>query len=375
MSQPKWKQRLLSNHAALASLFIITAAALLAIFGYFVAPDSSENANNIIPEIALQSPGYKQNFLLLQKQSISCSFWNRLARGCPLLQQWIPIQSISFAGKKAVATVFAGTGLPAENKTFDLREIVFGDTLKNWNQCDSVELKKEIVQQHIVTKRFWLGTDMFGRDVLSRLIIGLRISMAVGTMAVIIALIVGLLLGTCAGYFEGKTDAIIMWFINVIWAIPTILLIFGTTLILGKGIWQIFVAIGLTTWVSLARIIRGQVKTIKENAFIEAAHSMGFSNARIILRHIIPNVIAPSMIVAASNFATAILLEAGLSFLGIGVQPPVPSWGNMIRDNYGFIVTSHPLLALAPGFAIMILVLAFNLLSNSLRDALDVKEN
>jgi peptide/nickel transport system permease protein len=164
-----------------------------------------------------------------------------------------------------------------------------------------------------------------------------------------------------------------MWLINVIWSIPTLLLVFAMTLVLGKGFWQVFIAVGLTMWVSVARIIRGQVLSIRELEYIEAAKALGFTNLRIISRHILPNVLGPVMVIAASNFATAIVIEAGLSFLGVGVQAPQPSWGLMIKENYNFIITHNPMLAIIPGISIMILVLSFNLLGNGLRDALDVK--
>jgi peptide/nickel transport system permease protein len=164
-----------------------------------------------------------------------------------------------------------------------------------------------------------------------------------------------------------------MWLINVVWSIPTLLLVFAITLVLGKGFWQVFIAIGLTTWVNVARLIRGQVMGLKQLEYVEAGKALGFSSARIIIRHILPNVMGPVIVIAASNFATAIVIEAGLSFLGVGVQPPQPSWGLMIKENYNFIITQNPMLALAPGFAIMILVLAFNMLGNGLRDALQVK--
>ena len=182
------------------------------------------------------------------------------------------------------------------------------------------------------------------------------------------------MLGAVAGYYRGWVDELVMWFINVIWSIPTLLLVFAITLVLGKGFWQIFIAIGLTMWVSVARIIRGQVLAVREMEYVEAARALGFSNARIIIRHVLPNVMGPVIVVAASNFASAIVIEAGLSFLGVGVQPPQPSWGLMIKENYNFIITNNPMLALAPGIAIMILVLAFNLLGNGMRDALQVKD-
>ena len=160
---------------------------------------------------------------------------------------------------------------------------------------------------------------------------------------------------------------------NVIWGIPTLLLVFAITLVLGKGFWQVFIAVGLTMWVSVARLVRGQILNVRELEYVEAAKALGFSNTRIIARHIIPNIIGPVMVIAASNFASAIVIEAGLSFLGVGVQPPQPSWGLMVKENYNFIITQNPMLALAPGFAIMLLVLAFNLLGSGLRDALNVR--
>jgi peptide/nickel transport system permease protein len=199
------------------------------------------------------------------------------------------------------------------------------------------------------------------------------VSLAVGLITVILSLSIGIFLGALAGYYGGKTDQMIMWLLNVIWSIPTLLLVFALTLLLGKGFWQVFIAIGLTMWVNVARIVRGQVLAVKELEYIEAARALGYRDGRIIFRHILPNILGPVMVIAASNFASAIVIEAGLSFLGIGVQPPQPSWGLMIKENYNFIITHNPMLALAPGIAIMLLVLAFNLLGNGLRDALNVK--
>jgi peptide/nickel transport system permease protein len=226
----------------------------------------------------------------------------------------------------------------------------------------------------IVSLRFWLGTDKYGRDILSRLIIGTRVSLSVGTIAVVISLLIGISLGALAGYFRGRTDDLIMWFINVVWSIPTLLLVFAITLALGKGFWQVFIAVGLTLWVNVARMIRGQVMGIRELEYVEAARALGAGHARIILRHILPNVLGPVMVLAASNFASAIVMEAGLSFLGVGVQSPQPSWGLMIKENYNFIITHNPMLAVVPGLAIMVLVLAFNVLGNGLRDAMDVRK-
>jgi peptide/nickel transport system permease protein len=242
---------------------------------------------------------------------------------------------------------------------------------------DTLQLPKgqfiQPIERNFITKTAWLGTDKYGRDILSRLIIGVRVSLSVGLIAIVISLTIGILLGAIAGYFRGWIDELIMWLINVIWSIPTLLLVFAITLVLGKGFWQVFIAVGLTMWVSVARIVRGQVLSVRELEYVEAARALGYKNSRIIFRHILPNILGPVLVIAASNFASAIVIEAGLSFLGVGVQPPQPSWGLMIKENYNFIITHNPMLALAPGIAIMLLVLAFNLLGNGLRDALNVK--
>ena len=235
------------------------------------------------------------------------------------------------------------------------------------------EIREKILQENIVQKTFLLGTDRYGRDVLSQLIIGARVSLSVGFISVAISLLIGIFMGAIAGYFGGKIDALISWLINVVWAIPTLLLVIAITFALGKGFWQVFVAVGLTMWVEVARVVRGQFMSLREKEFVEAARALGYRNFRIIFRHILPNAMAPVIVISAANFASAILLEAGLSFLGIGVQPPMPSWGSMIKENYAYIILDYAYLAILPGIAIMIVVLAFMLIGNGLRDALDVR--
>ena len=203
--------------------------------------------------------------------------------------------------------------------------------------------------------------------------IGSRVSLSVGFIAILIALLIGVTLGALAAYHGGWVDNLIMWFINVVWSIPTVLLVIAITFVLGKGFWQIFIAVGLTMWVDIARVVRGEVLSLREKEYIEATRALGFSTFRTIFKHILPNIAGAVVVVAASNFASAILLEAGLSFLGIGVQPPMPSWGMMVKDNYGYILLDSAYLAFLPGAAIMLVVLAFMLLGNGLRDALDIK--
>jgi peptide/nickel transport system permease protein len=230
-----------------------------------------------------------------------------------------------------------------------------------------------VESEFIYTKKFWLGTDRYGRDLLSRLIIGTRISISIGFVAVFISLVLGIILGAISGYYGGKVDQVIMWLINVTWSIPTLLLVIALTLALGKGFWQVFIAVGLTMWVEVARIVRGQVISVKEVPYITAANALGYSDFRIISSHILPNILAPVIVISAANFAAAILIESGLSFLGIGAQPPVPTWGNMIKEHYNYIILGKAHLAIIPGLAIMSLVMAFMMVGNTLRDVFDVK--
>ena len=204
---------------------------------------------------------------------------------------------------------------------------------------------------------------------------GASVSLLVGSIAVIISLILGVTLGLWAGYFKGWVDALISYFIQVVWAIPTLLLVLAICFAFGTGFWKVFVAVGLTMWVEVARITRGQVLGVREKEYIEAAKAIGNSSSRIIFKHVLPNVLSPIIVMSAANFASAILMEAGLSFLGLGAQIPTPSWGNMIRESYSYLTTDMAYLAFLPGVCIMLLVLSFMMVGNGLRDALDVREN
>lgn len=250
--------------------------------------------------------------------------------------------------------------------------IVYMDFDKKVQFITVADLEKEFRTANVEIKTFYLGTDQRGRDVLSRIILGTRISLSIGFVSVLISLIVGVTLGAIAGYYQGMIDTVVMWLMTVIWSIPSIMLVIAISLVLGsKGIWVVFVAIGLTIWVDIARLVRGEVMSIKQKLYVESAKAFGISNFIIIYRHILPNLLGSIIVVVFANFASAILMEAGLSFLGIGVQLPVPSWGNMLKE--GWSETNNSFLVLMPSLCIIGLVLSFNLFGNGLRDAYDPK--
>lgn len=388
-----WK-RFRKNKLAMTGLAVVVLAVVVSVLGYSITPDQTPYANDQKPELLIREPGFKVQMLLVHRKSEieHRNFFSKMFFGQVSPYISYPISSYRFSADSIFAKEFSDTPETAtESLRFSVAEVacnVKPGTRTSYNPTNNTiqyddevlsskvtrsvdELKKAILEQHIVTKQYILGTDLLGRDLLSRLLIGTRISLTVGLIAVIISIFIGIVLGALAGYFRGSVDACIMWFTNVVWSIPTILLVIAITLALGKGIGQVFVAVGLTMWVGVARQVRGQIFSIREKEFVEAGRALGYSNGRIIFRHILPNVMGPVIISAAENFVAAILTEAGLSFLGLGTQPPMPSWGEMTSAHRGFILMDKAYLAFIPGLAIVVLVLAFMLVSNGLRDAMD----
>ncbi len=395
LTQQAW-HRLKKNKLAMFGIIVIGLCMVVAILGYSITPDSTPDANDQLLELSKKPPGFKVQMLLKRKNEPlhDIGFFKKMAYGATSDYRSIPFSDYRFEGNDVIVREFTGDprkmgteikinladvvyalnyNTPTENNVKEgyIQFYEFGSNTKIKKTVK--ELRDEIEKKNIITKKFILGTDPSGRDLLSRLMIGTRVSFSVGIISVLISIIIGVLMGSLAGFYRGKTDDIIVWFINVVWSIPTLLLVIAITLALGKGFWQVFVAVGLTMWVEVARVIRGQVMSLREKEFIEAGRALGFTNFRIILRHVLPNVMGPVIVISAANFASAILTEAGLSFLGIGAQPPTASWGAMINAHRGYIIGDAPYLAFLPGIAIMIMVLAFVLLGNGLRDALDSK--
>ena len=344
-----WR-RFRRNPLSVASLVVIGLFALVAVLGSLITPDPTPHCNQQYLELATLKPGSRATFLCTEnkeegEKKSQFSIFNFQLHGKPLPYTATPIIKYERARDSLLCTPYNGDPF-------------------------AVDASKATVKE----RTFLLGTDAYGRDVLSMLMIGSRVSLSVGFIAILIALLLGITLGALAAYRGGWVDNLILWLINVVWSIPTVLLVIAITFVLGKGFWQIFVAVGLTMWVDIARVVRGEVLSIKEKEYVEATRALGYGTFRTLFRHVLPNILGAVVVVAASNFASAILLEAGLSFLGIGVQPPMPSWGMMVKENYGYLLLDSAYLALLPGACIMLVVLAFMLLAGGLRDALDVKQ-
>lgn len=325
------RQRLWANRPAVAGLVFIGLCALVALLGYWILPDPSPDANNGLVQLQKQPPGFVATLRQVPDPSA--------APPGNFLQVWLH-------------------GRPPQVKD----EVL---SASNQNQTTNTPL----------TRTYWLGTDKAGRDELSRLLLGTRISLGIGLVAVLISLVIGVAVGAVAGYFGGWVDSVLLGLMTVVWSIPGIMLVIGISLALdSKGVWVSFVAVGLTMWVDVARVVRGQVLGLRSATFIEAGRVLGLPTSRLIFVHLLPNLRGPLIVLATSNFAAAILLEAGLSFLGLGVQPPAPSWGLMVKEGYDLLGTQAGLwLTLLPGLAISLLVLSFNVLGNGLRDAFDPK--
>ena len=293
-SKKIWK-KFKKNKLAFSGMLFIALMVIMGILGYLITPDQTPNANTMHLQLSNKKPGRSFEFLIISRNPKiqKVNVVEKMLYGQESNFKSIPITSYRTVGNTVYAREYIGDDEQAEETAFPL-----------------------VSGKNVYKQTFWLGTDMYGRDMLSRLILGIRVSLSVGLMAVLISLFIGISFGAISGYFGGKIDAGISWLMNVIWSLPSLLLVIAISFALGKGFWQIFIAVGLSTWVDVARLVRGQVMALKEVEFVEASKALGFSTPRIIVKHILPNIAGPILVVASANFASAIILESGLSFLG-----------------------------------------------------------
>ncbi len=393
------RKRLWKNKPAIAGFIVIVFAHIIAILGYLIMPDHTPNANDGSALIKKKPIGFESTLLKFRKN-------REIERGNFLEKMYMgqesdfiiqPVSSYQIKNLKVYYSLYGREGViesadivAATKKLFvgsspklkpdsvynyavkgDI--ITYLDLDENPVQITKEELLRDFLDNNIEKREYILGTDKAGRDILSRLLFGTRISLSIGFISVLISILVGVTLGALSGFFGGTTDKFIMWLMTVVWSIPSIMLVIAISLALqSRGVWVAFVAVGLTMWVEVARVVRGQILSLKEKLYVEAAKALGVGDLRIIFVHILPNIVGPLIVIATANFASAILIEAGLSFLGLGVQPPMPSWGMMVNEGYGSMLAKDSgYLVVLPSLCICILVLAFNLFGNGLRDAYD----
>lgn len=391
------------NRLAMAGTIVFAVFCVLSVFAVILSTDSTPDAARQVPEATRLPPGSQLPFLRISNRNLASEFSIRYAflgqpdrytrillqnsDSCLVHQDTLLCLTYAQGWRKFLLPIvyanpdpqlpFNAACLLKWQKPYAIvNDQYIWQNATNFESIPVQQLHAAVLNNQISTYTWYLGSDGLGRDLYSRLLLGARISIAVGLVSVLISLSLGLVLGAIAGYAGGRLDALIMWFVSIVWSLPSLLLAMVLSFVLGKGFWQVFVAVGATLWVDVARIVRGQVMSLREMSYVEAARALGYSHTRILFRHIVPNLMGPLMILSASIFASAVLVESGLSFLGIGIQAPAPSWGGLIREGYSQILLSGgQWLAIFPGLAITLLVVSLNLIGYGLRDAFDPKRS
>ena len=370
---------------------MILVVLVIALLGSFIRPDSSQYASRQNQSLSKLHPFTTVQFLKfrMNKRHSSKTLKTRIRKG-GVENDFIyyPYNDLQVSGDnvkidfKGNIHTFHLTDVLYPLDALSLKSIKqntsptysFVDIDNNTIQVSTEDMKQQVLESRAISKTFWFGTDALGRDVLSRLMAGSAVSLGVGFFSVCVSMFLGLVIGLLSGYFGGWLDRLLSWSINLFWSVPAILLVVSVTIALGTGTQALIIGISLVLWVEMAQVVRHTVLSVRLKDFVRALRLMGLSHATILFRHILPNLTGPIAVLASTSFAEAIMLEAGLSFLGIGVQPPQPSWGNMIRDSYGYIISGDSaFLAIIPSVALIILILSFVFVSNGLKEMTELK--
>lgn len=368
ISFSQWRsaaQELRKNRAALIFIFILTTLYIVAFLCPWLAP-YDPNAQQDIVVTKYAAPFQKITFLKLRPEERS-ALPLREGEGLTVdgLNKLIILRRRLLEREDPVLYV------NSFQKSDDEIQYVQGMQTK---KIPAVKLISGNEEEFAGVRTYLLGSDKYGRDIFSRLIYGSRISLSIGLMAMLIAVTLGTVIGALAGYFGKRTDAVLMRWVDLMLAFPNLFLILMIVALFGNSIILIVVILGLTGWMGVSRIVRGQFLALRETEYIQAAHALGFGHARIIFKHLIPNAFAPVIVAATLRLGGIILVEAGLSFLGVGVQPPTASWGNMVAEGRDTLINAW-WISTFPGLAIVLTVISFNMIGDGLRDALDPRLN